>query len=107
EDFARSLREAVEHLYNRSYLAAHPLAGLLGDGRMPLSGDQVRRALLDAIEQLKPVGVATSHEADWRRFRHLILRYVEGQSLEQVAHALGVSVRQASRDNQQAFAALT
>ncbi|MGH7862735.1 MAG: response regulator [Candidatus Dormibacteraceae bacterium] len=107
EDFARSLRDAVEHLYNRSYLTTHPLAESLGDGRAPLSGDQVRRALLDAIEQLKPVGGATPHEADWRRYRHLILRYVEGQTLEQIADRLGVSIRQASRDNQRAFAALT
>src|SRR5579885_1527806 len=100
ESFARSLREAIEHLHDRSYLATHPLAEILGDGRAPLSGDQVRRALLAAIDELKPVGGSASHGADWRRYRQLILRHVEGQSLEQVAHALDVSVRQASRDQQ-------
>lgn len=105
-DLARLVHEALEHLHSRSYLATHPLAAFLGDGQQPVSADVVRQTLLDAIEQLQPVGDAPSVEAERRRYRQLVLRYVEGQTLEQAAHALDISMRQASRDHQQAIAAL-
>src|SRR6185437_12248153 len=99
ETFARLVREALEHLNSRSYLTAHRLATVLGSSQHPLSGDAVRRRLLDAIEQLRPVSGPASSPPDWRRYRHLMMRYVEGHNRDQVAAVLGVSFRQASRDH--------
>lgn len=105
-DWTRSIHEALEHLHSRAYLAAHPLARVFGSEQQPASADVVRRTLLEAIEQLKPVADMPSGNADWRRYRQMILRYVEGKTLEQAARDLGISARQASRDHQQAIAAL-
>lgn len=106
ETFARLVREALEHLNSRSYLTAHRLATVLGSSQHPLSGDDVRRRLLDAIEQLRPVSGAAASPPDWRRYRHLVMRYVEGHNRDQVAVVLGVSFRQASRDHEQAVDAI-
>ncbi|MGH2458252.1 MAG: response regulator [Chloroflexota bacterium] len=102
----RFVHEALEHLHSRSYLARHPLVTELGVEREPSPADLVRQTLLDAIEQLRPVADAPSYDADRRRYRQLVLRYVEGQTLEQAARVLDISPRQASRDHQQAIAAL-
>jgi CheY-like chemotaxis protein len=59
--------------------------------------------ILEAIEDLRPIGGMSAETAIWRRYRHLILRYVEGLSLEQISHTLGVGVRQSSRDQHQAI----
>lgn len=104
DTLARLVHEALEHLHSRSYLSMHPLAELLSGEQSRAPADVVRHTLLDAIEQLKPVADAPSHDAERRRYRQLVLRYVEGQTLEQVARALGISARQASRDHQQAIA---
>ncbi len=107
EAFASLVRDALAHLRNRYYLGKHPLASELGSAGRPLSGDALRDLLVARIEDLKPAGdAATSQDADWRRFRHLVLRYQDGYTLEQAAHALGVSVRQATRDHHQAVEAI-
>src|SRR5215475_4532763 len=102
EGFARAVRETLEHLHNRSFLATHPLAAALGTEAQPLGPDRLRAELLDAIEQLRPVSSDVAGP-DARRHRHLVLRYQRGQSLEQIGRALGVSSRQATRDHQQAL----
>lgn len=107
ERFATLVRDALVHLRNRFYLGKHPLSRELSTDGFPLSGDALREFLLSRLEELKPVGGDGPQDADWRRYRHLVLRYVEGQSLEQVASALGVSVRQATRDHHQAVEMLT
>ncbi|MBI2941314.1 MAG: response regulator [Chloroflexi bacterium] len=105
EDLSRQTQETLTHLHNPAYLSAHPLAALLG-GEHPLAGDALRRLLLEMIEQLKPAQSAPTALADWRRYRHIVLRYVEGHSMASVARELAVSHRQASRDHQQAIDAL-
>jgi CheY-like chemotaxis protein len=107
EQFAALVRDALGHLRNRFYLGKHPLARELSPDSIPLSGDALRELLLSRVEELKPVGGEGPQDADWRRYRHLVLRYAEGQGLEQVASALGVSVRQATRDHHQAVETLT
>lgn len=106
QTFVRLVREALDHLSSRSYLTSHRLASVLAGIEQPLSGDDVRCRLIDAIEQLRPIGGPESSPPDWRRYRHLMLRYVEGHNRDQVATELGVSYRQASRDHEQAIDAL-
>jgi len=107
EAFAQGVRDSIKHLHDRSYLSRHPLARELAADGHPLSGDDLRRALVDAIKQLRPATGAAPSSAEWRRYRHLVLRDVEGQSLAQIAQSLGVSPRQASRDYQEAVAAVS
>ena len=104
--FESLVRDALAHLRNRYYLGKHPLASELGSPGRPLTGDALREVLVARIEDLKPAGDAISQDADWRRFRHLVLRYEEGHTLEQAAHTLGISVRQATRDHHQAVEAM-
>ena len=103
ESFASLIHDALLHLHNRLYLARHPLATMLAKTGDATAGEVLREWLLSGIEQLKPPHHTAHDRPDWRRYRLLGLRYVEGQSLEQVAHALGVSVRQSTRDQQQAI----
>ena len=107
EQFATLVRDALAHARNRLYLGKHPLTREFSVEGLPLSGDALRELLLARVEELKPVGGDSAQDADWRRYRHLVLRYLEGQSLEQVAAALGVSIRQATRDHHQAVETLT
>jgi CheY-like chemotaxis protein len=100
------LRDGLEHLQNLGHLAVHPLARFLATDGRSLSGEGVRRELLAAIDQLRPLDGSDGLSTDWRRYRYLILRYLEGHSHDQIAHELGVSARQASRDHQAALAAL-
>jgi CheY-like chemotaxis protein len=102
----RLVRDALEHLHNRPRLGAHALAATLGPDGRPLTGEQLRRLLLDAIEQLRPVGPSSRSDGEWRQYRQLVLRHAEGQSRDQSARAIGVSARQASRDHERAVEAL-
>src|SRR5207302_2056237 len=102
----RLVRDALEHLNNRPRLGAHALAAALGPEGRPLTGEQLRRLLLDAIEQLRPVGPSSRSDGEWRQYRQLVLRHAEGQSRDQAARAIGVSARQASRDHERAVEAL-
>lgn len=105
ERFASDVHDALEHLHNPGYLAIHPLARVLTPERV-LSGEGVRRELLAAIEQLRPLDAPAGPGTDGRRYRYLVFRYVDGLSHDQAARDLGVSTRQASRDHQHAEAAL-
>jgi len=94
------VRQAFAHLDDRPYLLAHPLAALLGRPGEVASPEALRNALLGAAEQLRPLQAASSGSANWRRWRYLALRYVEGLSTREIAHQLQVSERQALRDHQ-------
>lgn len=98
-----ALHGLLPHLGNPSYLARQPLATTLSPGERPPRGERVRRALLALIEELRPITAASNADADWRQYRHLVLRYLEGRSRDQVAAELGVSTRQASRDHERAI----
>ena len=101
-----ALHGLLPHLGNPSYLTRHPLAATLAPGETAPRGERVRRALLGLIEELRPVTPPSDADADWRQYRHLVLRYVEGRSRNQVAADLGVSTRQASRDHERAIEGL-
>jgi signal transduction histidine kinase len=103
---AELVREVLAHLNDRAYLAAHPSLAALGGPERLLPATQLRDAVVEAIEQLRPMGPPAPQSPAWRRHRNLVLRHLEGQSVEQVARALGVSVRQAIRDHREAVEAL-
>lgn len=99
---ARCVRDALAHVHDHFYLEAQPLASELSDAGEPLTGVGLRRQLLDAIAGMKPPGSPLPSSVEWRRYRHLVLRYIEGRSQREIERELRISPRQASRDHQQA-----
>lgn len=100
--FVRLIHEVYPRLHDRVFLEDHPLLRLLG-GPSTFGAERLHRTLIDAIEWLRPLGSASPASVEWRRFRHLQLRYVEGESPEQIARYLQVSPRQARRDHAEAL----
>ncbi|HEX2037174.1 MAG TPA: response regulator [Chloroflexota bacterium] len=105
EVFAAYVREVLRHLYDPSVMQAHPLAALLLPGRPP-SATALRDTVTRAIQELRQAP-GTPPSAAHRRHQHLVLRYLEGYSLEETARRLMVSVRQARRDHAEAVSDLT
>ena len=58
--------------------------------------------LLGAFDHLRPVGHVPEDSTEWRRFRYLLLRYVEGIAPGKIADDLALSERQARRLHQEA-----
>lgn len=99
--FFRSIHDAFDHLDDRVLLARHPLGMMLdriGEGRSP---EVLRRTLLGAIEELRPLPDTPSSSLAWRHWRGLVLRYVDGASTKQIARELQISDRQVLRDHVQ------
>lgn len=81
EVFATWVRNALDSLYDSHYLHTHPLAHALtdGNGGTPLyRGQNLRRILIEAIHSLRPSPGTPAQSPDWRAYRLLELRYIEG-----------------------------
>jgi CheY-like chemotaxis protein len=102
ETFARLVHEVYPHLHDRVFLQEHHLLRLVG-GPSAHGAERLHRTLIDALEWLRPLGTVSPSSAEWRRYRHLQLRYVEGASPEHIARDLQVSPRQARRDHAEAL----
>ena len=106
-DFAKSVEDALSRLDDKRYLDGHPLASQLAPTGKSLDAGALQRVLLDAIRELRPQETGAYHANDWRRYRHLVLRYVEAVPPPEIARQLGVSDRQARRDHHEALEAVT
>ncbi len=101
EQFIEQVKQALEHLYDFLYLQRHPLARE-GDASPARSGEtagqRLRRELIAAIETLSP-GPGIPFRAPHARLYNLLhLHYIEGLTIQEAAHELGISLRQAYRD---------
>ncbi|MBI2939165.1 MAG: hypothetical protein HYY04_01900, partial [Chloroflexi bacterium] len=106
--FDEHVREALEHLYEYTYLQAHPLAALLRVGPPhEKTGATLHRVLFEAIEELKPPRGAPYPSPAWRRYNYLFFRYVEANTPARVAQKLTLSERQSRRTREEALRALT
>ncbi|MBI2940005.1 MAG: response regulator [Chloroflexi bacterium] len=106
--FSEQVRDALIRFHDRAYLQAHPLARLLLSG--PLDGQEgarLQRLLLDTIEEMKPQIGGQIAQPEWRRYRCLFLRYVEGLTHEQATQRLNISHRQGHRDHHEAVERLS
>ncbi|GIV83351.1 MAG: hypothetical protein KatS3mg052_0358 [Candidatus Roseilinea sp.] len=97
-------REALERLYDLAFLEQHitlpPAAGKYA------SGYAAQRALVDAIQRLKPAPSVPRHSVAWRVYNVLHERYVSGLTQAEAAEALNMSLRQLRRDQMRAVVAL-
>jgi CheY-like chemotaxis protein len=100
--FTQNVHDAFGHLYDRVHLKDHALTRqLYGDG--PLAAERLHHALIDSLQWLRPLGGDNPRHAEWRRYRHLQLRYIEGATPDEIARELLISGRQARRDHVEAL----
>ena len=100
EAFIDEVKDALEHLYDFAYLQEHTLARQVSGGRNGLrsAGQDLRQRLIEAIEVLNP-GQGIPFRAPQARLHSLLhLHYVEAMTVQECAHELGISPRQAYRD---------
>jgi len=108
-NFTRQVRDALAHLYDYSCLQIHPLASLLVDddvASQQTRGQELRRALLQAIEALHPGPNVPFRSPERRGYASLFCRYVEGQTPAEIAQSLAISERQLRREHGQALGAV-
>jgi CheY-like chemotaxis protein len=100
-EFRKQIKDAFEHLYDTSYLAAHPLLPELvemQDGTRVARAQKLRSILKEAIEAIRPQQDLPSTAPEWRSYNAVRYRYTQGMTMAQVENALGVSQRQLQRD---------
>lgn len=99
--FVEQVKQALEHLYDFPFLQLHPLAQELDPApNHPTEspGQRLRRELIAAIETLNPGPNIPFRAPHARLYNLLHLHYVEGMTIQEAAHELGISLRQAYRD---------
>src|SRR5262245_35311416 len=101
------VREILAHLHDRTYLQRHHIGSELSRTGRRLTAEDLYRLVIEAIDPLRPLGDARPQSPEWRRYRYLTLRYIEGMTPEKVADDLGLSERQARRVHQDAVDCLT
>ncbi len=106
DQFLSSLRLALTHLYDPHLLQSSPLIEILGFADQPQAASALRRALIQAIDELKPAPQVPPQARAWRTYDILFCRYVQQCSQEEVAEQIGISVRHLRREQQMAVDAL-
>jgi CheY-like chemotaxis protein len=108
EEFARSVKGALESLYDLPALQRHPLTQGSAEAARPgeSAGQRLRSEMMSAIEALNPGPATPFRSPHARTFNLLHLHYVEGMTVQETARELGLSERQAYRDLRQADAAI-
>ncbi len=102
-EFADQVRDLLNHLYDYAYLAQHPLglrhwAAGTDPGDPTLAVQKLRRAVLRAVEQLRPPEDIPLDDPAWRPYRAVYRRYVLGKGLDDLERTLGLSRRQIQRE---------
>lgn len=108
EEFTELVRDALIHLYDPAHLQTHPLQAYLSGGAPPLASrdKRLRKALLDAIESLRPAAQRETAGSAWRAYRILELRYVEGNEVSEVIAQIALSKSQYHREHSRALTAV-
>jgi CheY-like chemotaxis protein len=101
EEFIKQVKDALKYLYDLPHLQRHPLAQVSDPStERPTEspGQRLRRDIIAAIESLSPGSDVPFHAPRARLYNVLHLHYVEGMTVREVAHELGISMRQLYRD---------
>ncbi len=101
DDFRKQVKDALEHLYDTAYLETHPLllqfSNEPADNRLTRA-QKLRGLLKETIEALRPPEGSPPGSPEWRCYRALRYRYVQGLSHGEVEGELGISLRQLQRE---------
>ncbi len=109
KEFAKQVKEVLEHLYDTAYLEVHPLVTqMTGTAAVNRStrAQRLRSLVKDTVEALRPPAGSASGSPEWRSYLALRSRYVLGMSLGQVENELGISRRQLQRELQKGLEAV-
>jgi CheY-like chemotaxis protein len=100
ESFVEEVKQALEHIYDNVFLQKHSFATRLDAHRTrgETPGQAIRRRLIEAIEALNPGNEFFFRSPQARLYNLLHLHYIEVMTVQEAAHELGISVRQAYRD---------
>ncbi len=110
DQFERWVHEALARLYDTPYLQSHPLADLLLPRKAASALHRcqaLRRTLLDAIQALRPAPGTPAQSPDWRVYRILELRYIEGMSPGEAMQAMALGRSQYFREQARALDMVT
>lgn len=108
-EFADQARDALNHLYDSVHLQSHPLTTMLVDPAFGAAqrSKEMRRVLLNAIRSLRPAHGVPAQSADWRAYRILELRYIEGLPPREVMEAVALGKSQYYREQARAVDAVS
>ncbi len=107
EEFVTQLADAYEHLYDLVSLRHHPFVGVLTDAEdRKENAWQLHHLLVTIIDELDPGPNAPAFSREWRRYRLMMARYVEGMSPQVVSEQLAISRRHFYREHDLAIEAV-
>jgi len=95
------VRDALFKLYDYRALSEHPLASRVGiPAHLPPRQRmrQLRELILTLVEELDPGPHISPSSPSARSYHALVLRYIEGRSITEIAEELSISERQVYRD---------
>lgn len=98
EYYVEQVKDTLGNLYNIPELLKTPLISYYDASQGQSSAHQLRRDLMEAIETLNPGKVASIRSTQARLYNLMHLHYVGDMTLQETAHELGISLRQAYRD---------
>jgi CheY-like chemotaxis protein len=101
--FLKHLRVALNHLYDPDQLRQSSLAAFFHVAGHFDTPSAIQRILTHAIESFKQSARTPAHAHDQQVYELLLYRYVQHISQEELAHQLGMSVRQFRREQNQAI----
>jgi CheY-like chemotaxis protein len=105
-EFHHMVTEAYQHLYDLAYLRHDRLSDLLLSAPSVDRKEkawQLQRLLLNTIEELDPGAQVPTGSREWRRYRLMLLRYVEVAEPLAIAQQLAISIRQYYREHEAAL----
>ena len=103
KQFLKHLRNALNHLYDPDQLRQSPLAAFFHvEGHFD-TPSAIQRILTHGIESFKPSSHTLAHAHEQQAYELLLYRYVQHISQDELAHQLGMSVRQFRREQNQAI----
>lgn len=100
------LSDAYRHLYDLVYLGNCPAADLFFSDLTLRRKDkawQLQHILLDAIEALNSIPNAPVFSRAWRRYRLMVMHYVDGTDPKTIAEQLNISRRHYYREHDHAI----
>ena len=107
-DFAAQVQEALNHLYDATFLHRHPIHLMVSDAEDDLRGVQeTRRSILSAIRSLRPGTGIPADAPDWRTYRILHFRYIEGLNPSETMDKIGLGKSHYFREQARAVELIT
>ncbi len=109
DQFAKWVHDALSRLYDSPYLQNHPLAELLSGSEASAHqrSQHVRRMVLQAIRAIRPEPGVPAQSPDWRAYRILELRYIEGLNPSEAMQELAFGRSQFFREQSRMLEVLT